>query len=251
MALKPFYASQSDVPEALRSHYAEREGRWVLDVGAEDGWGLEDVAGLKRALSEERKGRKEAEAKLSTATSELDEARAGAGKANGKSAEELRATIARELGERHAQEIKLREERAAKLQAQCERLLIDSEAGRLLSSPGLKGDLELLIGPIRSRVQTETTDDGQVRVKVLDQKGQPMYATRGSSVEEATLEDLVRSMRDDQRYQRAFDGTPATGGRNLNGAGGPGSGGASRTFDQSLSPSAKLKSHYEGQAVTS
>lgn len=49
MPLKAFYATQTEIPEALREHYVERDGKWVLDAE-----GVEDVTGLKRALERER-----------------------------------------------------------------------------------------------------------------------------------------------------------------------------------------------------
>lgn len=50
MALKAFYASQDEIPDSLREHYVEKDGKFVLDAE-----GVEDVTGLKRSLERERK----------------------------------------------------------------------------------------------------------------------------------------------------------------------------------------------------
>lgn len=61
MALKHFYASEAEVPELLREHYGEHEGQWVLQLDPP----LEDVSGLKNALNDERRLRREADRQLS------------------------------------------------------------------------------------------------------------------------------------------------------------------------------------------
>lgn len=58
MALKAFYATQDEIPEALREHYVERDGKYVLDAE-----GVEDTTGLKRALERERKAAQDLAAK--------------------------------------------------------------------------------------------------------------------------------------------------------------------------------------------
>lgn len=58
-ALKARYAKQEDAPEWLRPHMRQLtegrfRGQWVPDVDSEDGFGLEDVKGLKDSLESER-----------------------------------------------------------------------------------------------------------------------------------------------------------------------------------------------------
>jgi hypothetical protein len=57
MALMQSYPTQMDVPEPLRDHYAEKDGRWLLVTEPQ----IEDVTGLKGALDSERRLRRDAE----------------------------------------------------------------------------------------------------------------------------------------------------------------------------------------------
>ena len=60
MAIKSIIASLEDAPENVRSLYREgtadegAEGKFILDVEPADGFSLENVDGLKSALSSER-----------------------------------------------------------------------------------------------------------------------------------------------------------------------------------------------------
>lgn len=57
MALRQKYTAQTDIPDALREHYGEQEGSWVLLTDPP----FEDVTGLKTALGQERNLRRDAE----------------------------------------------------------------------------------------------------------------------------------------------------------------------------------------------
>jgi len=57
MALRQRYTSEQDVPQSLREHYGEKDGAWVLQTDPP----AEDVTGLKTALEQERKLRRDAE----------------------------------------------------------------------------------------------------------------------------------------------------------------------------------------------
>ena len=57
MPIRQSYESQAEIPGGLQEHYAERDGRWVLQAEPP----IEDVTGLKGALDTERKLRREAE----------------------------------------------------------------------------------------------------------------------------------------------------------------------------------------------
>lgn len=247
MALLPFADSLDAIPEPLRAHYVEREGRYVLDVTPAEGWALEDVAGLKRTL-EDRKGReKEARDRLARFEGlDPDEARAAIARPAGKDSEESRTKLRAELEEKHQRERQLLEARAANFEGQLKSKLIDAEAARLLASEGLRGSYELLIGPIRNRVQAEVGDDGAITVRVLEaDKSTQMYATRGSKVEPASIEDLVRSMKSDAQFMRAFDGSGATGG-GAGGAGRPNGNGHNKSDLSGLSPEARLEAAFAG-----
>src|SRR4029434_1721931 len=61
MALKQLFETETDVPMALKDHYTERDGRWVLQLDPP----MEDVSGLKNALTQERNLRRDTEKTLS------------------------------------------------------------------------------------------------------------------------------------------------------------------------------------------
>lgn len=69
MALKAFYAAQTEIPEPLREHYVEKDGKWVLDTE-----GGEDVSGLKGALGKEREARASLERTLADLKKQLGDA---------------------------------------------------------------------------------------------------------------------------------------------------------------------------------
>lgn len=77
MALKPILDKLDDAPEAQRSLYVEKDGKFVLDV---DG-GFEDVAGLKSALEKERQARRDAERAAKTKENEEEARKSAAEKA--------------------------------------------------------------------------------------------------------------------------------------------------------------------------
>jgi hypothetical protein len=57
MALRQRYDAGSEIPDVLREHYVEKDGAWVLQTDP----AMEDVTGLKNALTQERNLRREAE----------------------------------------------------------------------------------------------------------------------------------------------------------------------------------------------
>ena len=61
MPLKSIINSLDDVEELHRPFYREDAGRHVLDVESVDGFALENVNGLKTALSTERRARGDSE----------------------------------------------------------------------------------------------------------------------------------------------------------------------------------------------
>jgi DNA-directed RNA polymerase subunit F len=54
MALRAVVTDLESVDEALRPLYVEREGKYVVDIEAADGFELDNIAGLKSALAAER-----------------------------------------------------------------------------------------------------------------------------------------------------------------------------------------------------
>lgn len=68
MAILQSYAAAGEIPESLREHYTEKEGRFVLQTDPP----TEDVTGLKTALDSERRLRRDAESQVSTFKSKFE-----------------------------------------------------------------------------------------------------------------------------------------------------------------------------------
>jgi len=64
MPLNAVVADINSVDESVRGFYKEADGKFVLDVAATDGFALENVTGLKTAVSKERKRADDAETNL-------------------------------------------------------------------------------------------------------------------------------------------------------------------------------------------
>ena len=61
VALKQVYENQAEIPGGLQEHYAEKDGKWVLQTDPQ----FEDVTALKGVLNQERNLRRDAEKALS------------------------------------------------------------------------------------------------------------------------------------------------------------------------------------------
>jgi hypothetical protein len=61
MALRQVFENHGDIPMGLQEHYAEREGKWLLQTDPQ----FEDVTALKNVLAQERNLRRESEKSLS------------------------------------------------------------------------------------------------------------------------------------------------------------------------------------------
>lgn len=103
MGLKAKYDLESDIPAALKEHYAERDGAWhlVLD-GSDNGGGTAEVEKLRRALDAERRGRSDALKKayeerdgVAAKLAELEAKGAPADKGDDKMLESFKARIAK------------------------------------------------------------------------------------------------------------------------------------------------------------
>jgi hypothetical protein len=60
MALRQSYQAAGEIPDALREHYGEKDGRWILQTDPP----TDDVTGLKSALETERRLRRDADTQL-------------------------------------------------------------------------------------------------------------------------------------------------------------------------------------------
>ena len=233
--------------EALASHFqseytAEGEG-FLLNVTAINGWGLEDIGGLKSALSKEKtnaaagsKRIKELEAQFK----DIDPVRAR--EALGKMEElekwdpEEKAAEAKKafevsltekfgkdkdsLTKKHTDDLTALQGKYDVVAVQLKESIVDAEATRAITAAG--GSIELLGPLVKQRVKMVLQDDGTFKPAIMDAEGNPTFSTRSGSTDWMTIAELVDGLKADKVYGGAFGGSGATG--SGAGAGNSGSG---------------------------
>lgn len=210
MPIKAIVETLDDVPETVRDFYAESDGKYVLQVEAADGFALENVTGLKATLGKEMSRRKELE-KIAKKFEGLDPEKAREAiekyeefgnldprKEADKIAQAKVDQITKQLVEKHAGEVRAREERAALLTRKIESLLIDSAATAALAEAG--GSVKLLLPHIRSRTRV-VENDGEFSVEVLDENGIVQVDANGAPVK---IAGLVAAMKGSEEFGPAF-----------------------------------------------
>lgn len=222
MALKLTIDKLDDVDESFQSLYAEKDGKFVLQVD-----GLEDTSGLRSALGKERHARSELERKIKRWESlgknedEISDLIEKFEKDQQTEAErkgewdKLRA----QMNEKHAAETKKLQDTIAALRSSLEDHLIDANATSAIAAA--KGIPDLLLPIIRKNIKV-VEDGGKFSVAVVDGKGD--LRVNGSG-EPMTISEMVMEMRSSEVFGRAFDGTGSSGSGTqpvrLNGGGTP------------------------------
>lgn len=228
MALKAILEKLDDAPEALREHYAEKDGKFYLSVDAVDGYALEDVSGLKSALGKERTTR-EALEKQVVKFKDLDPDKALAALAEleelkkidpSKEADKIANTkfenAKAQLLEQHGREVETRDGRIKLLESTVESLLVDAVATAALAEA--KGSVELLLPHVRKHTRVKEAD-GKFTVEVIDGEGNGRIAdAKGTPMD---IKGLVAEMRGSDTFARAFDGDGHSGsGKEIDNPGG-------------------------------
>lgn len=219
MAIRAILPSLDQAPEALREHYTEREGKFVLNVEAVDGYALEDVTGLKSALGAERTKREQLERDVVKYKDiDPDKARSALAKLAElgdldptKEADKIANTrfeaAKSQLLEKHQAEVGQRDERIGMLTSTLDDLLRRQRATAALAAA--KGNVDLLLPHVLSATRTVEKDgkfaveviDGAGNIRIGDGKGTPM-----------DLDALVSEMRSSPTFKAAFEGEGHGGG---------------------------------------
>lgn len=242
----PFTVEVIDsIPEPQRGLYKESNGKFVLDVE-----GYEDTSGLKSALQKEREAAKSATkqaqawASLGKSPEEIQQLLEAQRKA-----EEEKATKSGEweklkiqITDQHKTELSKKDERIQTLTKSLERRLIDADATAALAAA--KGSPALLLPHVRQKVRV-VEDDGDFRVQVIDEAGNPRVNSKGEFL---SIADLVGEMRQSDIYGPAFEPTGTTGG---GAASRPASGSKTMTQSQfnALRPAERAKAMASGVTV--
>ncbi|HEN8706637.1 TPA: hypothetical protein U8209_003116 [Pseudomonas putida] len=208
MTLKYELDSLEGVDEATQGMYAERDGKFYLNIE-----GLpqqEDVTGLKAKVEEllgekkaAEKARREAEEK---ARAEAEEAARKSG-----NVEELEKSWSEKYNRREAELSSALENERNTLQSQIRDLTVGRTATEIATALAVPGSAKALLPHIERRLSVEQRD-GKPTVVVLDAAGK---------LSAATLDELKAEFTNDPAFGPLIAGSKASGG----GAGGAGKGG--------------------------
>jgi len=220
MKLKVIYATQEEIPEQYRDLFVEREGKFWLDAE-----GVEDVSGLKSALSKERTGRQTAEAtlralkeagietaeqarELTTRMAELQSLDPN------KEADKIAATkleeLKKQLVKQHEKDIDKYKTETGEMRGQLEEHLITASATKAIAEA--KGSVDLLLPIIQRQSRIRKAENGKFIVEIIGADNMPRIGDSNGNA--MTIEQLVTEMKGSERFGRAFEssGTTGTGG---------------------------------------
>jgi len=238
------------LPDGIKEHYKEDgdSGYWL------EAEGVEDVSGLKSALTKERENVSQLKQSLGKfkdvdpakyqellQAAEEDEKKKLASRGKWEALE-------KQLIEKHNGELKGRDERLGSLSKEIERLLIEAEGTSAIAAA--KGSPVLLMPHLKARTKV-FEEDGKFVAKVIDDKGNPRIGdAQGTPM---TFAQLVEEMKSSEQFGRAFEASGA------GGSGAPGGGGAagrngSKTVSRQqwfeMSPSQRTEHSKAGGQVT-
>jgi len=241
MGLKAIVAKLEDVAEGFRSLYRTVDGKFVLDVDEVDGFALENITGLRTALSKEREDRRTAQESLTKATDSLKAFEGLDPKTTREKltkAEELlkidpqkeadRLTSERVKGwtdtegARFKGELEARDKKLASLTTALAREMIESKA--VLAITAAKGKVKPLLPHVLAKCRVREVDGAYV-AEVLDVNGNPRLDSEGKPVK---VDQLVTEFKADPDFAGNFEGTGRSGSGSGPGAG-PGAGGGGGT----------------------
>ena len=227
MALSALVDSLDAIPEAIRGEYARGDGsaqrpdtaKFYLDVTPVGGFSLEDKTGLLktvetlRGVEKDLKGNLKAFDGLDAAAARDALAKLEGIEANGGGdtqaiearLENLRAQL---TGTFSTEKETWASERAG-LEGQLSKVLIDATVRAALDG---KGSADLLLPIIRESVRMVKDDGGGLVARVYDSKGNELASRRaennGLPME---ISEHIESIRLDERFARAFDGSGPAG----------------------------------------
>lgn len=214
--LKRFIAKLEDVEEALRGFYKKSGDGFVLQVDGKDAETEETITGLKNAKEHEKNLRVSAEGKISTLTTQLEEAttardaaiteRDAAKSAQGTDVAALEASWQKKVDDANTAKTAIEQE----LTSEVERLLVTNTATAMAHK--ISTVPELFQDTIAKRLKVEKGADGKYFTRVLDATGNPSAVT---------LDELEKELLANDKYAAIMIAGKGSGG----GAGGPGSGG--------------------------
>ncbi len=226
---KEVHDSLSD--EFKAEYKKQDDGTFILDVTPVGDFALENVKGLKSALSTERTNRENAEKKIKAFDGlDVDKAKAALTKvkemADWKPDEKVKEqieAIKNQLAEKHQGELGKKDESLTSLTGQLQKVMIEAAAIKAIAES--KGSSALLLPHVKSATKMHQTDSGEFLVEVVDKDGNARISPATGSTSPMTIAELVAEMKTQDTFAPAFEGTGASG----SGASGGGGGGGANT----------------------
>lgn len=235
MPLDPVVEDVSGLSENLQSEYAKGDdGRFYLQVNSAEGFELANTGNLKKSLEAERSERSKASKTLKEFQSKFDgidpdQARTALEKIEQLGEDTDVESRVNTLLEQKQQQLqkkyeaenqKIRQDLEKKagqvdeqnksLKSQLEKTMIRNEAMNAISAEG--GSVPLLMPVIQGMTQMKQDDDGTYRVAIIDpETGNERLSTKTGSSELMSIRELVKEMKSNEDYGRAFEGTNASG----------------------------------------
>ena len=230
------------LPDDIKSHYVERNGKFVLDLITPDGVSVEDTGGLKRALAAERKTAAELKKQIAaygdatpdqvqTALETLERFETEGMDAEGKAKAAWERKEAA-LTEKFGRDLKQREEALAALRGENDNLMLGQAISEAAREHGGNKFLPMWLRE-RSRV---IEHEGKRLVAVVGDDGEPMFSDEPGNNRPMSVAELTKKAKGDPDNGPLFNSNGAAG----SGASGSAAGrtGAGR-IDPSLPPSAR------------
>lgn len=209
LKLKLDKAEWEGLDEGIRGLYEEKDGAFQLAVD-----GLEDTSGLKSALEKERADRAKYE-KSSRAWEKFGKTPEQIQELIDKAAEDERKRLEskgewdklkEQLTQQHAAALAEKDKTIDEKDHAIEEFLIDSRATDAIAKND--GNVTLLLPHVKSRVRV-AQNEGKYSVQVLAEDGKtPLIDGKGNLI---TIEDFVKSLRENEIFQMAFKARGGTG----------------------------------------
>ena len=246
MPLRLLADSLDEIPEPFRDQ-AEKAGEGY-GVAIPDGHSVEDVAGLRNALEDERDRRRKLASRLaefdgidnaSDARRALEQLAAGTLKDSSEVAD-YKAQLERKV----AADIETKDRALQALEEQIKEHEFGAAARDAIARHN--GNSTLLLPILKARSQWARAEDGKLSMRIVGDDGKEMLSRRSGSTEPMGLDELVTSLKADKVYMAAFNGSGVGGSGAHHASGGSGRG----TQDKSnLSPEQQLAQAFNMQRV--
>lgn len=223
MALKAILDKLDGLSEDIKKEYkagtGDMAGKFLLDVTPVSDFALENVKGLKTALSSERTSRETLERQVS-AFKDIDPDKARDAikkvgemkdwKPDDKVREQIEA-IKTQLVEKHKGEITGKDTNIATLTKQLEMNMIIAAGSQAVVSNGGTKDAPKVLSPHIERSTRMRQVDGQFIVDVVDSDGNVRISPTAGSTSPMTINELVLEMKDTDAFAPMFAGSGASG----------------------------------------